>query len=160
MSESIGLIKPTAADVDLARQTHDRVMRAAAGPTQHLSMTAPSLGTVELPPSVLGAVATILREMAAGHAISLQTVDDEELSTSAAAALLGMSRPTLINLLEAGEIPFRWVGSHRRVTRAAVLSHQARMADGRSGPVRSRQADRLRALEEMAETTDRLGLGY
>lgn len=159
MSESIAVIEPTAADVDLARHSHDRVMRAADDPDQHLSLCAPSLGIVELPQSVLRAVATILREMAAGRAVSLQTVDDEELSTTAAAALLGMSRPTLINLLDAGEIPFRWVGSHRRITRAAALAHQARTADGLSGPLPSRK-DRLTKLEKMAETTHRLGLGY
>ncbi|MBB4635426.1 helix-turn-helix domain-containing protein [Longimicrobium terrae] len=159
MSESIGVIEPTEADVDLARQSHNRVMRAVDDPAQRLWITAQSFGKVELPHSVLGAIAAILRELAAGHTVSLQTVDDEELSTTAAAAILGMSRPTLINLLDAGEIPFRWVGSHRRITRAAVLAHQARTADGRSGPLRSR-ADRLADLEEMADTTHRLGLGY
>lgn len=158
MSESIGVIEPTAADVDLARQSH-RVLRAADDPAQRFWITDQSLGRVELPHSVLRAVATILRELAAGHTVSLQTVDNDELSTTAAAAILGMSRPTLINLLDAGEIPFRWVGSHRRITRAAVLAHQARTADGRSGRLPSR-ADRLTDLEEMADTTHRLGLGY
>lgn len=90
---------------------------------------------------------------------SLPAVDDEELSTTEAARLLGMSRPTFINLVESGAVPYRWVGSHRRMSKSAVLAAKARMADG-AATADLRRAERLELLREMSETTHGLGLGY
>ena len=54
---------------------------------------------------------------------------DEVLTTSQAAALLGVSRPTLVAWLEAGRIPFHWVGTHRRLHRSDVLAHRNRVGE-------------------------------
>ncbi len=76
--------------------------------------------------------------------------DDEALTTQAAADLLNVSRPHLVKLLETGAIAqLPKVGRHRRVARAAVLKYKRR-----------RDAQRAQALQELADMSQRLGLGY
>ena len=69
------------------------------------------------------------------------------LSTQGAADLLGISRMTLIRLLEAGHIPFEQPGRHRRLRLVDVLEH------------RDRQRHRAeQALSDMIADSERLGL--
>jgi excisionase family DNA binding protein len=104
-----------------------------------------AIETLELPASVLALVQTILREMAQGNAVTLTPVH-AELTTHQAAAFLNVSRPYLIKLLEAGKIPYRMVGTHRRIKLVDLQEYRAES-----------DAERRRALEELARMTQELG---
>lgn len=103
---------------------------------------------VVLPPSLAGGIAAALAEVADGRAVHVAPVT-EEMTTQEAADLLNVSRPFLVKQLDAGVMPYRKVGTHRRVRRADVLAYKARMY---------RQAEA--ALQDLADQAQELGLGY
>jgi len=102
--------------------------------------------TIELPASSVVILVRVLEEMEKGNAVTILPVH-AELTSQEAADLLNISRPSLIDLLERGEIPFRKVGTHRRVRFDDVMAYK-RKAD----------AARRAALEELAAYDQELGL--
>jgi excisionase family DNA binding protein len=69
---------------------------------------------IHLPELVFHVLTKAVCMMASGQTVMLLS-ENEEYTTQVAANHLGMSRPHLIKLLEAGEIPFHHVGTHRRI---------------------------------------------
>jgi excisionase family DNA binding protein len=71
----------------------------------------------------------------------------QELTTQQAAGLLNVSRPFLIGLLESGDLPYRKVGSHRRIAASALIDYQRRD-----------DAARQAAADELSAEARELGL--
>ena len=86
-------------------------------------------------------------ELARGKSVSLIPME-AELTTNEAARQLKVSRPFLIGLLEKGEIPYRMVGTHRRIRFRDLCAYKE-------------QNDRKRvdALEELSALDQEYGLG-
>ena len=80
--------------------------------------------TIELP-SAAEALLQVVDAMRRGLAVTVAP-QDQRLTTQEAADMLGISRPTLVRMLEAGEIPFEKVRRHRRLFLTDVLEFRER----------------------------------
>ncbi|MFF5084380.1 helix-turn-helix domain-containing protein [Actinoplanes sp. NPDC000266] len=80
---------------------------------------------VALPPLVVDLLKQVSAVLDRGDGVAVSEVA-RELTTSEAARALGVSRPTLIALLDKGEIRSHKVGTHRRVALADLLTYRRR----------------------------------
>ena len=101
---------------------------------------------VEVPGPVFDALVQAAAAMAHGQGVTV-IPQNALLTTQEAAELLGISRPTLVRLLEDGEIPYEQRGRHRRVMLADLLAYQASM-----------RRERREALDRMAQEGQAAGL--
>lgn len=82
--------------------------------------------TIVLPATIVTLLMGMLRMKANGLNMVLTPLHSE-LTTGQAAEILNMSRPHLVKLLDAGEIPFHKVGSHRRIRREDVMVYDRKL---------------------------------
>ena len=101
-----------------------------------------------MPKEAFDLLLEILAQMANGNAVTIVPVQ-AEFTTQQAADFLNVSRPFLIELLEARALPHRKVGSHRRVRFEDLLRYK--QAD---------DAKRQTVLDQLAAQAQELGLGY
>ena len=104
--------------------------------------------TVNVPSGAFELFIEILGHMANGDAVTLIPIH-ADLTTQQAADLLNVSRPHLVQLLEARKIPFRLVGTHRRL-RAEDVFHFKTALD----------AERKKVLDDLASEAQKHKLGY
>jgi excisionase family DNA binding protein len=139
---------PSEAEVVLAKET-SRVLASRKGTLKPLRLRlldGPDKNMVRLPASVVEMLVRILDEMARGNTMTLIPVH-AELTTQEAANMLAISRPSLIQLLDAGTIAYRRVGTHRRIRFEALMEYK-----------RKSDADRRAVLAELAAYDQELGL--
>jgi excisionase family DNA binding protein len=108
----------------------DQALRAATGRAQHLEIVLSNGEHMTLPDDVQRALALVAREMATGNGVAVVPVH-HELTTHQAAAVLHVSRPYLIRMLDEGRLPSRRVGTHRRIRFDDVMAYRAREEDAR-----------------------------
>jgi len=83
---------------------------------------------IKIPLSALKLLGDILKAMGQGKLVSLVPIATE-VTTQAAAEILGCSRPHLVKLLEDGRISFTKVGKHRRIKFDDILRYRKQMKE-------------------------------
>ena len=100
----------------------------------------------------LPAQAAIMLESALGHLLQGERIavlaEDQELSPNDAADILGISRPLVVHRMNIGDLPFRYVGKHRRTKLKDVLALKGKLDAQRA------------AIEALAEDAEDLRRRY
>lgn len=145
-------IQPNEAEALLAREA-SRALARLASHNNAVRFEAREEGrgegaTFVLPATAVRLLLDILGQMAAGNAVTVIPLHPE-LTTQQAADLLNVSRPFLVDLLEEGKLPFRKVGTHRRILYNDLMAYK-----------QQEDQARRRVLNELAKQAQELGLGY
>lgn len=116
--------------------------------TEPAALLGPDGQVVPLPEQAFSVLRDVADAMRHGQAIVVAPID-QLLTTQEAANFLGISRPTLVRLLESGEIPYQrpGAGRHRRLTLQDVLAYQQRKA-----------VERRNALDDLTREAAEAGL--
>lgn len=121
----------------------ERALVAAAGHAPRL--VGPNGEETELPESVFHVLRQVVDAMARDQAVTVVPVH-KQLTTQRAADILNVSRPYLVRLLNAGEIPFTKTGTHRRIRFDDLMAYKRR-----------RDAERKEHLNRLTEMGQELG---
>lgn len=98
---------------------------------------------IELPAVASEAIRTLLEHLVKGEGVAI-LAEDQEISPNDAAEILGISRPLVVHRMEVGDLPFRYVGKHRRAKVKDVLT------------LKTKLDAQQEALDALAEDTEAL----
>ncbi|MGW5313266.1 helix-turn-helix domain-containing protein [Nocardia thailandica] len=102
--------------------------------------------SVAMPEQLAALVSQVLDLVAKGCTVTVGSIP-EAVTTTVAARMLGVSRPTLMKLVGDGVIPAHKVGSHTRLLSADVAAYR-----------RQQRADQREAFAELRAFEDELGV--
>lgn len=150
MTAALTTNPPSKDEVELARASGQRLAPYAR---KGLALTfrvrdAENEEAIELPAGAVKLLMAVLEDMASGRAVTI-VPQNAELTTQQAADVLNVSRPFLIGLLDERKLPFRMVGTHRRVRFEDVLNYKEAI-----------DTERRKVLGQLAAEAHELGMGY
>lgn len=112
-------------------------------------ITAPAgLPELHVPVGAFELLQEILSQMGRGNAVTILPVH-AELTTQEAADMLNVSRPYVVKLINERRLPFRKVGTHRRIRLEDLVAYKRRDDEKRD-----------QVLDALASEAQELGLGY
>jgi excisionase family DNA binding protein len=149
-SRTIGSINPGDVDVEIAERAARRIRDyLMSHPDDDLLEVLGETGEDDaliIPRATAIMFAQILDLLGQGRGVQI-IPKEAELTTQQAAAMLNVSRPYLIGLLESRKIPFRKVGTHRRITFEALMEYK-----------RQDDLQRRAAADDLTKLSEELGL--
>lgn len=107
---------------------------------------------LELPESMYDVLRQVAEALSSGMGVNVAPLS-AMLTTQEAAEYLGISRPTLVRILERGEIPMERPGRHRFVRLKDLVDYQDRMKDQRRAVLEEMVADAEE--DDLYASTDR-----
>jgi excisionase family DNA binding protein len=139
---------PSEREIAVARES-SRLLAACLGKGDTARLRVIDGGKdITVPVSALHLLVDILNQMAEGNAVTLVPIH-AELTTQQAADFLNVSRPYFVKLLERGEVPFRKVGTRRRVQFRDLLDYQRQFSE-----------KTRKAADDLTAESQALRLGY
>ncbi|HLO07082.1 MAG TPA: helix-turn-helix domain-containing protein [Terriglobales bacterium] len=109
------------------------------------ALISPDGTRIDLPSSVYEILVRVAEKMQEGKTVAVLPLM-EELSTQAAADLLGISRQFFVRECEAHKLPFHYTGTHRRVLLRDLLDYK-----------KQREQARREAIVRIARQSEELG---
>lgn len=97
---------------------------------------------IKVPSIISQTLIEVIKILNRGDSITLIPMD-KELTTQQAADILNVSRPYFVKLLENGEIPYRKIGSHRRVIMQDLMEYRIKRINNRK--------DKLKELVDLSQ---------
>ena len=134
-----GTLRADAEHLAISLGTHDHPARLISPDGQQV---------IELPSAIFDALVAIADALRRGDGVSVIPLH-HLLTTNQASELLNISRPFLLTLLEKEELPFEYVGTHRRLRLGDVLAYREQ-----------REARRKDAQANLIRQSEELGLPY
>lgn len=110
-----------------------------------VKLTGPMGENLSIPEPLYQLLKDAVTNLAQGRSLVL-IPEEQQLTTQEAGELLGVSRPYLIRLLDAGEIAYSLVGRHRRIQMSDLVEYA------------KRRVERRAALDKMARDAYDAGL--
>lgn len=142
--------EPSVDEIDAARTAARQFSRLDRGASISFTAEAPDgeakVEPITIPANIFRTFIKMLVEMGNGNAVAVVPVS-AELTTQQAADLLNVSRPHLIKLLNEEAIPYRMVGTHRKLLAREVLNYREKTV-----------LERRKALTSMTELDEDFGL--
>ena len=99
--------------------------------------------TASIPSEATALIGTLLEYLKRGEKVAV-VAENQEISPNDAASILGISRPLVVHRMDVGDLPFRYVGKHRRAKLKDILTLKQRIDAQQT------------AIDALAEETEKL----